>query len=176
MCQDNANIEYIIDTTLNTCYQAISNCLYDGNFNKLYGNSNHSYGIVYDFNFDSFIGACEIDAQLEGINYDNLYENKRNAFTVKMSTPPINSTILTFTNNYQMTLTKTPYSLLNSFQDDINQSYSEIGLDKKYTRPLKIIYFKENNPNIEDKVQEIASKLGLEIEYLTKEKTQKTKI
>ena len=169
MCRDSDDIKYLSDVALNQDYRSISNCLLTGDM-KLYGVDNCSFGIIYDFNYDAFLGACEIDAQLEGVAYNNIYQNKRSAFTVRNSDTPINSTIQTYTNNYQMTLTKTPFNVINPSGNEIEPFYAEIGLDKKYTRAIKIVYFKEKNPTIESKVNELANILGVEIEYRKEEK------
>lgn len=172
MCRDYDDISYLKDIIINKKYRAISNSLVTDE-TKTYANGESSFGIVYEFNYDAFLGACEADAQLEHTNYDRLYTNKNNIFTVKGDKLlPINSEILTYTDNYQMTLTKTPYNLLNPSGINVDTYYNEIGLDKLYTMPLKIIYYEDLNPDIEYMVSELAAFLNIAVEKKNSKKVR----
>lgn len=162
MFRNDDTIEYKKDILKNNKVGCISTSIINNDSHNHFQNDNTNYGLVYDININNFLGACEIDAQLEHTTEDSNHINKQNFCTVKKGEGhSINSIIYTYGHNYQMTLTKTPYCLKNPYYDDLELPfYNEIGLDKEYSKPKAVIYYsgcEEIDHEIKDKVEYFAN-------------------
>ena len=162
MFRNNDTIEYKKDILKNNEVGCISTSVISNDNHNHFQNDNTNYGLVYDINMNNFLGACEIDAQLEHTTEDSNHINKQNFCTVKKGEKhSVNSIIYTYSHNYQMTLTKTPYCLKNQYYNDIEMPfYNEIGLDKEYSKPKAVIHYcgcDEIDHEIKDKVEYFAN-------------------
>ncbi|HHT38727.1 MAG TPA: hypothetical protein GXZ95_04885 [Mollicutes bacterium] len=155
MFRNDDTIEYKKGVLENDKIGCISTSFINNDAHKHFQNDNTNYGLVYDININNFLGACEIDAQLEQTTDDSSYINKHSFCTVKKgSKHSINSIIYTYDKNYQMTLTKTPYCLKNPYYTDRELPfYNEIGLDKAFSKPKAVIHY-YGHPEIDQEIKE----------------------
>ncbi len=165
MCRDEDDIDYIINTFKRHDIRCVSASILTNKELKTFCDGKCSFGFLYDISMNNFLGACEADAQLEQTIDTSQHTTKHSFCTVKRDDKHcVNSTVYTYSNNYQMTLTKTPYNLLNPFKlEGVEPYYNEVGIDKLYSIPKAIIYFSEMNPSIEDKVQRLSQLLELPV-------------
>lgn len=169
MFRNDDTIEYKESVLSNEKIGCISTSLISSeNDHKHFENEKSNYGLVYDININNFLGACECDAQLEQTTDDSSYTNKHCFFTVrKRDKHSINSTIYTYTKNYQMTLTKTPICLKEPYYIDSNiPFYNEIGLDKAFSKPIAVIHYygcQEIDEKISEKVEYFANLYNIPI-------------
>ena len=83
MFRNNDTIEYKKDILKNNEVGCISTSVISNDNHNHFQNDNTNYGLVYDINMNNFLGACEIDAQLEHTTEDSNHINKQNFCTVK---------------------------------------------------------------------------------------------
>lgn len=163
MFRNDDTIEYKKDILNNDKIGCISTSIISSDDeHKHFENDNANYGLVYGINADNFLGACECDAQLEQTTDDLSYANRQCFSTVKKGDKhSINSTIYTYKKNYQMTLTKTPNCLKKPYYIESNVPfYTEIGLDKAFSKPLAVIHYYG--------CEEIDEKINQKVEYFAK--------
>ena len=148
MVKDKEDINYVENVIYGTDIKCISTSLISNDKQFFYDHDKTSYGFIYEINENNFLGACESDAQIIQIN-NNL---EHNLFTLKNSNSyTINSIVYTYNKNYQMTLTKTPESLINPIIQSNDIFYNEVCLDKDYSRPIGILFYRnEENEEIKE--------------------------
>ncbi|HHX70673.1 MAG TPA: hypothetical protein GX708_21805 [Gallicola sp.] len=162
MFRNSDTVEYKKDILKNSKVGCISTSIISNQNHNHFQNDNTNYGLVYDININNFLGACEIDAQLEHTTEDSNHITKQNFCTVKKGEDhSVNSIIYTYGHNYQMTLTKTPYCLKNPYYDDIELPfYNEVGIDKEFSKPRAVIHYsgcEEIDHEIKDRVEYFAN-------------------
>jgi hypothetical protein len=169
MFRNNDSIEYKESVLKNNKIGCISTSLISSNEeHKHFQNDNANYGLVFDININNFLGACEGDAQLEQTTDDMPYINEQCFCTVKRGIKHcINSTNYTYKKNYQMTLTKTPICLKRPYYIELCEPfYSEIGLDKAFSKPIAVIHYygnQEIDQVINEKTQYFANLYNIPI-------------
>jgi hypothetical protein len=171
MFRNNDTIEYKKDILENNKIGCISTSVINSNDeHKHFLNEETNYGLIYGINENNFLGACEADAQLEQTTDDSLHINSQSFFTVKKGNKhSINSIVYTSTKNYQMTLTKTPACIMKPYYIPDGKNvpfYSEIGLDKEFSKPSAVIHYygiKEIDEQIEDKIKYFADLYNIPI-------------
>lgn len=171
MFRNNDTIEYKRNILENDKIGCISTSVISSNDeHKHFISEETNYGLIYGINENNFLGACEADAQLEHTTDDSLHINPQSFFTVKRGNKhSVNSIIYTSTHNYQMTLTKTPACIMKPYYIPGGKNtpfYSEIGLDKEFSKPSAVIHYygiKEVDEQIEDKVKYFANFYGIPI-------------
>lgn len=144
MLRDNDSLEYIDYITSNQDIGCISTSLISNNNHKHFSSETSLYGFVYEINDKNFLGAIEADGQVEQTTNDSNHVNLQNFQTLKSGEKhSVNSIIYTGNMNYQVVLTKTPYTLLNpkTINEKTRPFYNEVVLDKQFSKPVAVIYY-----------------------------------
>jgi hypothetical protein len=171
MFRNSDTIEYQMGILGNNNIGCISTSVISSSDNhRHFQNEETNYGLIYGINESNFLGACEADAQLEHTTDDSLHINSHSFFTVKKREKhSINSIVYTSTKNYQMTLTKTPACIMKPYYIPGSKNipfYSEIGLDKEFSKPSAVIHYygiREIDEQIEDKIKYFANLYNIPI-------------
>lgn len=153
--------------------------LYNDERNRAFS-TDSDYGLIYDINILNFLGACESDAVLhQGTSScqwitNHSYNTLRNEISGRCINSSRNAISI---NYYQMVLTKTPYTLLNSVNKNMDSVYNEVGILKKYSMPKAVIQFYYGKPFVNrtmDKSLILAEKYKTPIIYRKKSNEIKT--